>query len=82
MTTNKSTACPFCGDPMNGAHLYVRGLGASLHLSSRADVGLMSRNDLQQINLDNLSRTDTGAQAVIPVLNCTSCGSVSLRTAM
>ena len=80
MTTSEPAACPFCTGPMNSAHLYVRGIGASLHLSNRDDVGLMSRSDLRQIDLDKLSRTDTGAQAVIPVLKCTSCGSVSFRS--
>ena len=79
MTTNDSAACPFCAETMSGAHLYVRGLFTSLHLSNRANVGLMSRSDLRQINLDDLSQTDTGAQAVIPVLNCTACQSISFR---
>lgn len=77
---NDPARCPFCAGPISQAHLYIRGLGASLHLSERADVGLMSRSDLRQINLDHLSKTDAGAQAVIPVLNCTSCGSVSFKT--
>jgi hypothetical protein len=71
--------CPFCSVPMNSAYLYVRGLGASLHRSTRPDVGLLSRTDLQQVDLGDISQTGTGAQAVISALYCESCDSISFK---
>jgi len=71
--------CPFCSAPVNTAYLYVRGLGASLHRSTWPDVGSMSRTDLEQVKLDDISQTGTGAQAVISALHCESCDSISFK---
>ena len=71
--------CPFCAAALNSAYLYVRGLGASLHRSTRPDVGLLLRTDLEQVNLGDISQTGTGAQAVIGALHCESCNSISFK---
>ena len=72
--------CPYCSSSLGDVFLYVRGLAASLHVSARADVGLLSRSDLTQIDLGEISQTETGAQAVIPALLCKSCNSISFKT--
>ena len=74
-----NTKCPFCSSQLSKSYLYVRGLGASLHRGTRADIGFLSRADLQQINLGEISQTDTGAQAVIDALHCDSCDSMSFK---
>lgn len=71
--------CPFCTAAMKSAYLYVRGFGASLHRSTRSDVGLLSRTDLQQVDLDDISQTNTGAQAVIEAWHCEPCDSISFK---
>jgi len=71
--------CPFCSAPMMPVYLYVRGVAAALHRSNRPDVGFLSRTDLQQINLADISQTDTGAQAVIESLHCESCDSICFK---
>jgi ABC-type transporter Mla MlaB component len=65
---------------MTRAYLYVRGIGAALHRSARPDVRLFSRADLEQIDIEEISRVDTGGQAVIESLYCESCDSMSFRT--
>ncbi|NNC77176.1 MAG: hypothetical protein HKN77_04385 [Woeseiaceae bacterium] len=71
--------CPFCAAPLKPTYLYVRGIGAALHRSDRPDVGLLSRSGLEQINLADISQTDTGAQAVIESMHCESCDSISFK---
>lgn len=75
----ETAMCSFCSSAMTPTFLYVRGLGASLHRSGRPDVGLLSRTDLQQIDLGEISITDTGAQAVISALHCESCSSICFK---
>jgi len=72
--------CPYCSSPLSDAYLYVRGLGAALHWSSRPDIGLLSRADLIQVNLNDISNADVGAQAVVDALRCESCDSLSFRS--
>jgi len=74
-----NACCPFCSAPLGEAYLYVRGIGAALHRSSDPDVRFFSRSGLEQIRLDKISLTGTGAQAVIRSLYCESCGSVSFK---
>jgi hypothetical protein len=76
---SETTTCSFCSAAMNPTFLYVRGLGASLHRSARPDVGLLSRADLQQIDLGEISKTETGAQAVIGAFHCESCDSIFFK---
>lgn len=77
---SETPKCPLCSSPMTPAYLYVRGLGASLHRSTRPDVGLFSRTDLQQVDLRDISETDTGGQAVIGALHCESCDSICFKS--
>ena len=72
--------CPFCSVPMKPMYLYVRGIFVSLHRSTRSDVGFFSRSDLQQIDLDAISHTDAGSQAVISALRCESCDSIIFKS--
>lgn len=71
--------CPSCASPLSDGYLYVRGLGASLHWSSRSDVGFLSRSGLAQIDLGEISQADVGAQAVVRALRCDSCDSITFR---
>jgi len=75
-----NSTCPFCSAPLEEAYLYVRGVFGALHFSSRPDVSWFSRSDLTQIDLGAVSKTGTGAQAVLSGLRCDSCGSISFRT--
>jgi len=75
-----ASTCPFCSAPLEDAYLYVRGVFAALHFSSKPDVSWLSRSELTQVDLDAVSKTGTGAQAVISALRCESCGSISFRT--
>ncbi len=74
-----NACCPYCSSPLNEAYLYVRGIGAALYRSSDPDVRFFSRSNLEQVRLDKISLTGTGAQAVIRSLYCESCGSVSFK---
>lgn len=73
--------CLYCGEPLTDAHLYVRGLGASLFWSTRPDVPLISRRDLTQIDLERISSGGTGMQAIVPALRCDACGAIVFRGA-
>ena len=68
--------CPFCAEPLKADNLYVRGIAAALLRSERADVGALSRSELEQIDLRNISRGRVGAQAIIPSLYCEACGGI------
>ena len=78
-TMTDNACCPFCSAPLGETYLYVRGIGATLYRSSNPDVRFFSRSNLEQIRLDKISLTGTGAQAVIRALSCESCGSVSFK---
>ena len=71
--------CPFCSAPVEETYLYVRGVFSALHFSANPDVSWFSRSDLTQIDLGAVSKTGTGAQAVVSALRCESCGSISFR---
>ena len=73
-------SCPYCQAGLVEAFLYVRGIAGSLQIGESADVGLFSRAGLTQINLDDISTTDPGTQAVIPSLHCDNCGTLAFRT--
>lgn len=75
-----TNSCPYCESAMTDGYLYVRGISAALHWSTRPDVGLMSRKDLTLINLRDISKTDPGMQGVIPALRCDSCDAMSFKT--
>lgn len=72
--------CPYCDSAMTDGYLYVRGISAALLWSTRPDVGLLSRKDLNLIDLRKISQTDPGAQGVIPALRCDNCDSISFKT--
>lgn len=76
---SETTACSFCSSAMTPIYLYVRGLGAALHLSAKPDVGVLSRANLHQIDLDKISRSETGGQAVIGAYQCESCDAISFK---
>lgn len=71
--------CPYCSEPLEEAYLYVRGIFSSLHVSGSPTVPWHSRFELQQLDLNALSETGTGSQAVIGALRCKSCGSISFQ---
>ena len=75
----ENATCPFCSATLSEVFLYVRGIGAALFRSGRSDVALLSRADLQQINLSKISQTGTGAQAVIRAWHCDNCDSLSFK---
>ena len=76
---SESATCTFCSSAMTPTFLYVRGLGASLHRSVRPDVGFLSRADLQQIDLGEISKTETGTQAVTSAFHCESCDAICFK---
>ena len=76
---SETTRCSFCTQAMTPTFLYVRGLGAALHRSVRPDIGILSRADLQQIDLREISKTGTGTQAVIAAFHCESCDSICFK---
>ena len=74
------STCPYCSGPLQDAYLYVRGISSALHVSAKPDVSWLSRSGLTQIDLGAISKTGTGAQAVLSALRCDSCGSISFRS--
>ncbi len=72
--------CPFCSASLEDSYLYVRGVFTALHYSANPDVSWFSRSDLTQIDLGAVSKTGTGAQAVLSAQRCGGCGSISFRT--
>jgi uncharacterized C2H2 Zn-finger protein len=72
--------CPECQTAMDEGFLYVRGIGASLGWSADPDIGFLSRKGLESVNLTDLSRTPTGAQAVLDAPRCPTCGLVVFRS--
>jgi len=65
--------CPECGEAMAEGALYVRGLGSSLSWSQRRDVPFWSRDALEQLPLDRLSRVVPRAQAILDGWRCEGC---------
>ena len=72
-------SCPSCGSDLKSGYLYVRGFGAALFWSQVADTGLFSRQDLEQIDLSQVSRTDPGGQAIVEAKQCPACRLVCFR---
>jgi hypothetical protein len=62
--TGSNPKCPSCESDLEDGYLYARGLGAALFWSHHGDTGIWSRKNLQQIDLDKISITGTGGQAV------------------
>jgi hypothetical protein len=71
--------CPQCDQALASGFLYVRGVGGALFWGSGRDVGFLSRKGLEQIDLDAVSVTGTGAQAVVESWRCNGCGIVAFR---
>jgi len=71
--------CPSCGTNLEPGFLYVRGVGGALFWSEHGDTGMMSRKNLEQIQLDKISISGTGAQAVIEAGRCPDCDFVCFR---
>ena len=76
---SSTKSCPECKGHLEQGFVYVRGIGAAMFWSESGDTGLMSRKNLEQINLGNISETDAGAQAVIKAWRCPSCEFVCFR---
>ena len=72
--------CPRCNVEMENGAMYVRGMFTSLLWSPRKDVSFMSKKDLDLINLGEISKTPTGAQAVIESNRCPQCGSITFNS--
>jgi len=73
--------CPSCSSSLEKGFLYVRGIGAALHWSTRSDTKLMSRQNLEQIDLGQISATNAGGQAVVGAWLCPACDFVCFRRA-
>ena len=71
--------CPVCATTLEKGHLYVRGIFASLHWSTRGDTRVLSRKNLEQIDLSRISSTPAGGQAVINAWLCPACNLLSFR---
>ena len=78
---SRNHKCPSCSSGLEKGFLYVRGIAASLHWSTRGDTKLMSRQNLEQIDLSQISATNTGGQAVVEAWLCPSCDFVCFRRA-
>jgi hypothetical protein len=72
--------CPVCQKEMGSGALYVRGFGTSLHWSARKDVSFLSRRDLEQIDLSQVSLVPPSAQAVLDGWRCDECGLIAFET--
>lgn len=79
--TDSNPKCPSCEADLESGFLYARGIGAALFWSHQADTGMWSRKQLQQIDLDRISTTGTGGQAVIEAWQCPQCEFVCFRRA-
>lgn len=71
--------CPSCETGLEPGFLYLRGIGSALFWSEHGDTGIMSRKNLEQIQLDKISLTGTGAQAVIESWRCPDCDFICFR---
>jgi hypothetical protein len=71
--------CPECTKEMENGFLYVRGFGGSLLWGKMKDIGLLSRRELQQIDLSKLSLTGVSTQAVLGASRCLSCGTLAFK---
>ena len=69
--------CPACSSELRQGFLYVRGIGASLHWSEKGDASVLSKKELEQIDLSEISSTPTGSQAVVPAWKCDECDLVA-----
>jgi hypothetical protein len=72
--------CPSCDGVLGEGFLYVRGFGGALFWGSAKDVGFLSRQGLEQIDLDAASVTGTGTQAVLEGWRCDRCKMVAFRS--
>ncbi|MGE5276633.1 MAG: PF20097 family protein [Acidobacteriota bacterium] len=72
--------CPSCDGGLEEGFLYVRGIGGALFWSSAKDVGFLSRQGLEQIDLSAASVTGTGTQAVLEAWKCDRCKMVGFRS--
>jgi len=68
--TNSDLKCPSCETGLEPGFLYLRGIDGALFWSARGDTGMLSRKRLEQIELDKISTTGTGCQAVIEAWRC------------
>jgi len=72
--------CPSCTSQLEKGFLYVRGIGGSLFWSTSGSTNFISKKDLEQLDLERISTTSTGAQAVLPAFHCTDCGIIVFET--
>ena len=77
--TSVNAKCPSCDKGLEKGFLYVRGLGAALFWAKQGDTKLLSRKNLEQINLGQISTTGTGGQAVVEAWLCPRCEFVCFR---
>lgn len=71
--------CPDCAKGMENGYLYVRGLGGSLLWGKTKDTRLLSRRELEQIDLSKLSLTGVSTQAVVAAARCSGCGTLAFK---
>lgn len=77
--TNSELRCPSCETILEPGFLYLRGIGGALFWSEHGDTGMFSRKNLEQVQLDKISITGTGGQAVIEAWRCPDCDFVCFR---
>ena len=73
--------CSNCDCDMESGALYLRGLFSSLFWSANKEVKLLSKKELEQIHLGNLSITGSAnTQAVINSWRCPKCKAILFET--
>ena len=72
--------CPSCDRNLEEGFLYLRGIGGALFWGRAKDVGFLTRQGLEQIDLDAASVTGTRAQAVLEAWRCDRCKMVGFRS--
>lgn len=77
--TDDSLKCPSCDTVLEAGFVYLRGAFSALFWSDHGDTGMLSREHLQQIDLDKISTTGTGGQVVIKAWRCPDCEFVCFR---
>jgi len=72
--------CQNCDKEMTVGFIYLRGLGGSLHWATSKDISILSRNGLEQMDLDKMSVVGSSIQAIIEALRCAACQKVTFNT--
>ena len=72
--------CPACDGGLDQGFIYVRGIGGALFWARTKDIGFLARKGLEQIDLNAVSVTGTGAQAVLEAWRCDGCKILVFRS--